>query len=154
MRVIQATYNFPTPSAAADSTAVVDMLTERVMRSFYDQLDAHLRATPGGILLSPPKVSVSNEKDFLLATGDYIRVRMSATCEDLPEPPSYRLIGGPADGFIVRTRGERVWLVPVAPPPPSAVSYAEPDGPMRQLVAEYRLQGDSSAYFFERVYEQ
>lgn len=129
-------------------------ITESVTRAFYEELDKHLRETPGGVILGPTRVTVKTEDDWLFKSGEYTTIRVSASCEDLPEPPEYRLIGGPADSRIVRTRGERIWLVPVVPPPPTIASYAEDYRKLTMLVAEYERQGDTSAYFYKRTYEQ
>lgn len=153
MEVAQAHYRLPIngPQPVAE---MVGMMTERVTRAFYDDLDRRLRDAPGGLLVGQPRVSVKTDEDRLLGTGNYTTVSMSASVEELPIPPEYRFFGGPADGSILRTHGERVWLVPVAPPPPTAASYIEPNERIPQLVAEYRRQGDTAAYFYERTRER
>jgi hypothetical protein len=122
-----------------------------IKRAFYEELDKHLAETPGGCLIGQPNLTQTVEEDWLFETGPTLLFRMSAYVEDLPVPPEYRLIGGPADGWIVRTAGQRTWLVPVAPPPPTMTSYADPIGTVPRLVAEYERQGDTAAYFYRRT---
>lgn len=125
-----------------------DHIIKHLKRAFYETLDNHLADTPGGIILGPVTVSQQTTDDWLFDNGKTTTFSVSAVCDDLPLPPEYRLIGGPADGHIVRTRGEKVWLVPVMPPPPSLSSYADMNKAPPTLIAEYERQGDSSAYFY------
>lgn len=151
MNILQAAQKF-SKFQSDDTPGVLDYVTQAVVRAFYVELDKHLQETPGGVILGVPKVSVSTNTDIIFG-GEFTTVRMTATCEDLPLPPEYRFIGGPADGYNLRTRGERVWRVPVAPPITGAYSYASIDAPAKLLVAEYERQGDTGAYFYQRTVE-
>lgn len=153
--VIQVGGRYPYFASDEEASGIFDSILYRLKQTFYDELDKHLAKTPGGVILGPVTVKHRTEDDWLFGTGQYVTFNISATCQDLPEPPMYRLIGGPADGRIVRTRGERLWLVPQMPPIPSAVSYTDlSTGSWPQLVAEYERQGDTAAYFYRRTYER
>ncbi len=134
-----------------DISGLIEYVSRELTRQFYEEVDKHLAETPGGIILSPPRLVRRDENDWRFKTGDYITFTLSATCEDLPLPPEYRLIGGPADGCIVRTLGQRYWYVPVAPPPPSMASYADPLAEVPLRFAEYERQGDTAAYLYKRM---
>ena len=151
MRILQASYGVPIYEGMKDRAQLEEHIVEGLKRTFYSELDKHLAETPGGIILGQPTVSQRDEKDLYFGQGDTVVFNIAATCEDLPLPPEYRLIGGPADGSIVRTRGERVWFVPFFPRPPSIASYAELSRSVEHHVAEYERQGDTSAYFFKRI---
>lgn len=150
MRVLQATQHIPVPDDGVPP-GYEEHITGYLKRSLYEQLDKHLAETPGGVILGPIRVASRTEDDWLFNMGRYTTVQVSATCEDLPEPPEYRLIGGPADGRIIQTRGERVWRIALMPPIHTIVSYAALDGPDPKEVAVYERQGDTSAYFYART---
>jgi hypothetical protein len=153
MRVIQARQYIPLAGVMSDAPGILDYVTRTVTSAFYDEVEKILKVTPGGILLGQPKISVKTGPDFLSNMGDMTTVSMTASCEELPLPPEYRFIGGPADGYNIPTRGERIWLVPQAPPTMGAYSYAGEDAPIPRLVAEYERQGDTGVYFYKRTYE-
>lgn len=152
MKVLQASYRAPSMqvSGARQPNGILDHITKSVTEAFYAEVDKALAESPGGIVLGQPKLTQRDEADFY---GGSVVVRLAATCESLPLPPEYRLMGGPADGHIVRTRGERTWLVPIAPPVASLSSYMDYDD-IPQPVAEYERQGDTSVYFYKRTYNR
>ena len=150
MRVLQASYQVPLNDK--NDQEVVGYAMERVTRMFADQLVRDLGESTGGVIISPVRTTVKHDKDFLFDTP-FATVRVYANVVDLPEPPEYRLVGGPADGHIVRTNGDRYWLVPIYTPPVSVASLADPQERVRHLVAEYERQDLSSAYFYKRTYE-
>jgi hypothetical protein len=152
MKVLQARHRVPT-MYEQDIPGVLDHVTEMVTRAFYDEVDKVLKRTPGGILLGQPKVTVKTEEDWLFNGGETTTVSIHASCDELPLPPEYRFIGGPADGYNIPTRGERIWLVPQAPPIMGAYSYVEANAPINRLVAEYERQGDTGVYFYKRTYD-
>jgi hypothetical protein len=147
MTVLQASYRVP---KLADEDGLLDHITERLKRTFYEKLDEHLAETPGGVILGPVRVTQREERDWLGA--DVVLINISATCEDLPEPPEYRFIGGPADGRQIRTQGQKVWMIPVMPPM-GVTSYVEDPRLIPYLVAEYERTGDTGAYFYQRTRE-
>lgn len=153
MKVIQARQYVPLAGVMTDAPDILDYVTRAVTSAFYDEVDKVLKRTPGGILLGQPKVTVKTGPDFLTGMGDMTTISVHASCEELPLPPEYRFIGGPADGYNIPTRGERIWLVPQAPPMMGAYSYAEEDAPIPRLVAEYERQGDTGVYFYKRTYK-
>ena len=148
MKVLQASCR--SPQFPGYDKGFVEHITEHLKRTFYEELDKHLAETPGGVILGPTRVTQREDKGWYGDPGTTITFNISATCEDLPIPPEYRFIGGPADGSIIRTHGERVWLISVMPPM-GVASYVEREPP--RLVAEYERQGDTAAYFYRRTYE-
>ena len=154
MTVLQVNHRLPVLEDPENTAKLLDAITDTLKRAFYEALDEHLAETPGGILLGPLKVTTREEDDWLLGTGKTLFVNVSAHCEDLPEPPEYKFFGGPVDGRVIRTNGSRYWLVPQIPPPSVLTSYVEPVAPIMKLVAEYERQGNTSAYFYKRSYEQ
>lgn len=154
--------NFRTPVFNLADRGYVEGMTEHVNRNLkhalFDELDKHLAKTPGGVLLGP--IQITRREDRLFETP-YITFQASAVIEDLPVPPEYRLFGGPADGAIVRTVGQRYFYVPLVPRINSAMSYVtdiferEP-----QRVAVYERQGGevdelgTGAYFYLRTEDQ
>lgn len=148
MKVLQANSRVP----KFDGPGLLEHVTERLKRTFYEELDKHLAETPGGVILGPIRVTSREALGWDLNPDGSIAVNISATCEDLPEPPEYRFIGGPADGYHIRTQGQRVWLIPVMPRM-GVASYVEDPRRIPQLVAEYERQGDTGAYFYKRTYE-
>lgn len=157
MTVLQTRFQTPVFDLADRShvEGLVEHVNKRLRQSLYEELDKHLENTPGGILLGP--IRVTRREDTLYETP-YITFQASAVVEDLPTPPEYRLFGGPADGQVVRTVGQRYFYVPLMPRIYSATSYVtDTFKPEPTRVAVYERQGadgEVGAYFYLRTEEQ
>jgi len=116
-----------------------DLLREKFSRALLDRLAAR-----GGIV-GPLHEEESKVDDFRY--GDQVIIHtLFMKVNDLPEPESYILMGGPADGRIVQTGGQRTFRVPILN---DAIGnpYDVPESP-RIRYAEYEREGDSQVYVF------
>lgn len=150
MSVIQATRRFPVPLLLDDAytRGLVAHVRDEVRTMFARELVKAL-SERGGIV-GPVHEKESVMDDFLWNSGTKdVTFTVYAHLTDMPEAEAYRLIGGPADGSIVRTGGARTYRVPVLPP----LSTADPFDPVNVEVkyAEYQREGDTSVYTYRRV---
>ena len=149
MKVVQAHHR--TPQFESNLASLREHVQDGLRSAFWTQVEQLLDITPGGILLSPLRFTEQVEDDWLFHSGNTILFGLSAVVEELPEPPLYRLIGGPADGYMVRTQGQATWRVPVAPSPPSVASYTDMSVPLPRLTAIYDRQGQTGVYFYVKT---
>lgn len=116
--------------------------------AFAAELVNRLRERGG--IVGPIHETTKAEDDWLSDTPNKIVTHIIyAAVTDLPEPESYRLMGGPADGRIMQTGGLPIWRVPMLPPM-AGNPFDVPDKP-RVLYAEYERQGETNVYLFRRT---
>jgi len=145
--VIQYTYSLP-PHYASDPKAVEYMNMDarrKLAEALLDWLDTH----HGGIV-SPIHERDEDRQDGLFGSGTYRYISLYCSVTELPQPPAYRLMGGPADGIEVQTGGAHLWRVPLPPPMASVMAYGEdPTTAPAPRVADYELVERTQAYRFK-----
>jgi hypothetical protein len=149
LSVIQATRRFPVPSVNDDHTIGLVAHVRNEVRTMFGLELVKALSGRGGIV-GPVHEKESVMEDFLWESGTKtVTFSIWAHLTELPESETYRLLGGPADGSIVRTGGSRTYRVPVLPP----LSAADPFDPVNVEVkyAEYEREGDTPVYLYRRV---
>lgn len=138
------------PADALD-VGLVEYRSKKVRTMFADELLNRL--TPNGGIVGPIHETQSVEDNYTFWSGAEKVVSHSvyARVADLPEPEMYRLVGGPADGVIVRTGGVRTWLVPVLAPLSAYRPFDGPSSLVEPQAAEYERQGDTQVYLYRRM---
>ena len=147
--VIQFRYQLPPHMNEVPEAA--EYMERDARRQFGEALFDWVKENNGGIV-GPIHIRDETQDDWLWQSGTYKTVTMYCKVTNLPEPPEFRLMGGPADGAIVRTGGAQEWRVPLAPPMPSVLAYGEdPTTQPYPRYAEYERVGSTQAYRFRRV---
>ena len=147
--VIRLTWDVPT---MYDDPQTVAALERNATRAFAEALYEWV-STRSGAIIGPIHHRDEQQTDFFVPDLQYTRHTMYCHVTELPSPPTYALIGGPAHNRIIRTNGENIWRVPMAPPLPSAVNIADPPERYRSRYAEYRLIPGTQAYEFSGIKE-
>ena len=144
MNVIQASCRFP---LLYPDLTFVEHVRNQVRDEFGRELVRQL-AERGGIV-GPVHEQESTQDDWLWDSGSkVVEFTVYAQLTDLPDPETYRLLGGPADGRIVLTGGVRTWRVPVFTPViAKPFDVTEIEAPH---YAEYERQGDTQVYLYRR----
>jgi hypothetical protein len=133
-----------------EDPGAVEYMERDARRKFGESLFDWVKENNGGIV-GPIHIREETQNDFLFSTGVYRTVTMYCRVTNLPEPPEFRLMGGPADGQIVRTTGASRWRVPMAPPMLTVLAYGEPPTMADLWYAEYERVGGTQAYRFVGV---
>ncbi len=128
----------------------IEHMREQVRDKFARELVRHL-SERGGIV-GPIHEEERQVEDWLLATDDrMVWFTVFAHVTDLPDPETYRLIGGPADGRMIAGRGERTIRLPYYQPV-SIVDSFDPRKTTGPAAAEYERRDDTPVYVFRGLY--
>ena len=138
-------FTYQIPLHYADYPEAAEHMQRDARRQFGEALFDRLQ---GGGIVGPIHTREETRTDWLFASGDYKTVTMYCNVTDLPDPPEFRLLGGPADGVIVRTNGAAIWRVPLAPPIPTVLAYGEDPTTIVPRHAEYERIGGTQTYRF------
>ena len=141
-------FRYQLPPHYADVPEAAEHIQRDARRQFGEALFDRLK---GGGIVGPIHEREETRDDWLFQSGTYKTVTLYCKVTDLPAPPEFRLMGGPADGMIVRTDGAAIWRVPMAPPMPTVVAYGEDPTRITERYAEYERIGNTGAYRFLRV---
>jgi hypothetical protein len=146
--VIRLTWDIP---ATYDDPSIGAHLEQNARRQFADALFNWVSTHAGGIV-GPIHFREETQRDFFVDV-DFRRTTMYCHVTELPAPPQFTLLGGPAHNRIIRTNGEEYWRVPMAPPMPSAANIADEREMPRPRHAEYRRVHGTQAYQFTGIRE-
>ena len=139
-------FRYELPAHYADLPDAAEHMKRDARRQFGEALFDRLQ---NGGVVSPIHERMEERPDWLFNSGTYKSVTLYCKVMDLPAPPEFRLMGGPADGLIVSTGGASSWRVPLAPPMPTVLAYGEdPTTPNAPRYAEYARVGHTQAYRF------
>lgn len=147
--IVRATDRFTIPDVA-DLTSLVEHRREETRRAFAGELVKAL-SERGGIV-GPIHEQESTQPDWMFNPESTTHTfTVYARVTSLPSPEQYRLVGGPADGMIVRTGGVPTWRVPYLAPVSYATTPFDVATEPSPQYAEYERQGDSQVYLYRRV---
>jgi hypothetical protein len=127
-------------------------MEEQARRVFAEALFDWV-STRAGAIIGPIHFREQRQTDFFSPGLQFTQHTMYCHVTELPSPPTYALIGGPAHNRIIRTNGENIWRVPMAPPMPSVANIADPAERFAPRYAEYRLIPGTQAYEFSGIRE-
>lgn len=148
MSIVRATHRFPVLNGTGYE-GMVEHIKAEVRQRFAGELVKAL-AEHGGIV-GPVHEEESAMDDWLWNSDTKtVTYTVYAYVTDLPEPESYRLMGGPADGRIARTGGVREFVVPFLPPVSVADPFDSQELPVPRA-AHYERQGDTAVYLFRSI---
>ena len=129
----------------AEAPAYREYVRGQVRDAFARELVARLKDR--GAIVGPLHESESEEESYFHLGRTFLFTVYAAVTE-IPEPETYLLMGGPADGAKVRTGGTFSYRVPFLRPLQGPFDVDASTGPE---FAEYEREGDTAVYRFVRV---